>query len=270
MSERKSGSMPTSRTTSDPHRVALGGATGRMGRAIARLAPEHHCVIVGAFAAPGDAGQVVEGVKVVGSPSGVMETAEVVIDFSHASATAALADACRARALPLVSGTTNLDDAGKRAIEELSKVAPVLWSPNMSLGVQLLADLVEQAVRRLGVGFDVEIVEAHHGKKVDAPSGTAKRLVEAVRAGLDADLPVVNGRHGDVGARKRGEIGVHAIRGGDVVGDHTVMLLGQGERLELTHRASSRDVFAHGALRAARYLVGRPAGRYTMKDLLGG
>ena len=270
MTDRRSGSMPTSRKTGDPHRIAIGGATGRMGRAIARLAPEHHCVVVGAFAAPSEAGTVVEGVKVVGAAVEAMETAEVVIDFSHASATAGIASACRARALPLVCGTTNLDDAGQRAVEQLAKVAPVLWSPNMSLGVQLLADLVEMAVRRLGVGFDVEILEAHHGKKVDAPSGTARRLVEAVRAGLDADMPLVHGRQGDVGARKRGEIGVHAIRGGDVVGDHTVMLLGQGERIELTHRASSRDVFAHGALRAARYLVGRPAGRYTMKDLLGG
>lgn len=270
MTERRSGSMPTSRKSSDPHRVAIGGATGRMGRAIARLAPEHHCVVVGAFAAASEAGAIVEGVKVVGAPGEAMETAEVVIDFSHASATSALAKACAARAIPLVCGTTNLDDAGQRAIEELARVAPVLWSPNMSLGVQLLADLVEQAVRRLGVGFDVEILEMHHGKKVDAPSGTAKRLVEAVRAGLDADMPLVHGRQGEVGARKRGEIGVHAIRGGDVVGDHTVMLLGQGERIELTHRASGRDVFAHGALRAARYLVGRPAGRYTMKDLLGG
>ncbi|MEO7094816.1 MAG: 4-hydroxy-tetrahydrodipicolinate reductase [Polyangiales bacterium] len=257
-------------TAGKPHRLAIGGATGRMGRAIARLAPEHHCVIVGAFAAPSEAGTLVEGMRVAATAGEAMENAEVVIDFSHASAVVSLASTCRARALPLVCGTTNVDDNGQRALEELAKVAPVLWSPNMSLGVQLLAGLVEMAVRTLGVGFDVEIIESHHNKKVDAPSGTAKRLVEAVRAGFDADMPLMHGREGDVGARTKGEIGVHAIRGGDIVGDHTVMLLGQGERIELTHRATSRDVFAHGALRAARYLVGRPAGRYTMKDLLGG
>ena len=270
MSSRKSGSMPSARKSSAAHRVAVGGATGQMGRAIARLAGEHQCTIVGAFAAATDAGQTIEGVRVTATPIEAMETAEVVIDFSHASATASIAAACRTRALPLVCGTTNLDDIGQHALEALAEVAPVLWSPNMSLGVQLLADLVEMAVRRLGVGFDVEVLETHHGRKVDAPSGTAKRLVDAVRAGLDADMPLVHGRVGEVGARRRGEIGVHAIRGGDVVGDHTVLLLGQGERIELTHRASSRDVFAHGALRAARYLVGRPPGRYTMKDLLGG
>ncbi|GAC1354132.1 MAG: hypothetical protein NVSMB47_07300 [Polyangiales bacterium] len=171
MSVRKSGSMPSARKTSDAHRVAIGGATGRMGRAIARLAAEHQCTIVGAFAAAGEAGQTVEGLRVAATPLEAMETAEVVIDFSHASATPTIAAACRARALPMVCGTTNLDDAGQHALEELAKVAAVLWSPNMSFGVQLLADMVEMAVRRLGVGFDVEVLETHHGRKVDAPSG---------------------------------------------------------------------------------------------------
>ena len=255
---------------SKPHRLAIGGATGKMGRAVARLAVEHHCVVVGAFAAAREAGAIVEGVRVAASAGEAIENAEVVIDFSHVSAVAPLAAACRARAMPLVCGTTNLDDAALHAIEELAKRSPVLWSPNMSVGVQILAELVEQAVRRLGVGVDVEIVETHHAKKVDAPSGTAKRLVEAVSTGLDGTGLTVHGRVGEVGPRNRGEIGVHAIRGGDVIGDHTVHLLAQGERLELTHRASSRDLFAHGALRAARYLVGRPPGRYTIKDLLGG
>jgi 4-hydroxy-tetrahydrodipicolinate reductase len=140
----------------------------------------------------------------------------------------------------------------------------------MSVGVQLLAEIVELAVRRLGISYDAEVIEVHHGKKVDAPSGTAKRLVDAIRAGMDADEPLVHGREGEVGARKKGEIGVHAVRGGDVIGDHTVLLLGQGERIELTHKATSRDLFAVGALRAARFVLGRPAGRYTIKDLLGG
>jgi 4-hydroxy-tetrahydrodipicolinate reductase len=261
-----SGRIPVSKAP----RLAISGATGRMGRAVARLAAEHHFTVVGALAAPGDAGIVIEGMKVVADPVEAIENAEVVIDFSHAGAVVPLVRACRARAIPLVSGTTNLADDAKLAIEDLAKVAPVLWAPNMSVGVQLLAEIVEQAVRRLGVGYDAEVIEIHHGKKVDAPSGTAKRLVDSIRAGMDADEPLVHGREGEVGARRKGEIGVHAVRGGDVIGDHTVLLLGQGERIELTHKATSRDLFAIGALRAARFLLGRPLGRYTIKDLLGG
>lgn len=256
--------------TSGPRRIAIAGATGRMGRAVARLAPEHHCAIVGALAAPADVGLSIEGVDVTSDVNVAFDNAEVVIDFSHPDAIPAIARACAEKRLPIVSGTTNLTDDAQRAIEAVAKVAPVLWAPNMSLGVQLLAELVEQAVRRLGLGFDVEIVETHHNKKIDAPSGTAKRLIDAVHAGHLSDEPLKHGREGNVGARSRGEIGVHAIRGGDVIGDHTVHLFGQGERIELTHRATSRDLFAHGALRAACFLVTKHPGRYTIKDLLGG
>jgi 4-hydroxy-tetrahydrodipicolinate reductase len=143
-----------------------------------------------------------------------------------------------------------------------------MWAPNMSLGVQVLAELVEQAVKRLGLGYDVEITEIHHRKKVDSPSGTAKRLAEAARAARPA-LREIHGRSGDVGARSDEEMAVYGLRGGDVVGDHTVYLFGQGERLELTHRASNRDLFAHGALVAARFLSGKPPKRYTFADVLG-
>jgi 4-hydroxy-tetrahydrodipicolinate reductase len=217
-----------------------------------------------------DGGTMIEGIAIVADPKKAFENAECVIDFSHPEAVANIAAACLERKIPLVSGTTNLPDDAQRAIEALGKVAPVMWAPNMSLGVQLLAELVEQAVRRLGLGFDVEIVETHHNKKIDAPSGTAKRLIDAVRAGMASDEPLKHGREGNVGARSKGEIGVHAIRGGDVIGDHVVHLFGQGERIELTHRATSRDLFAHGALRAACYLVTKHPGRYTIKDLLGG
>jgi 4-hydroxy-tetrahydrodipicolinate reductase len=143
----------------------------------------------------------------------------------------------------------------------------VLWAPNTSLGVQVLAELVEQAVKRLGDAFDVEILEIHHRRKIDAPSGTALRLARAAKAGR-GELEEVHARDGNVGARKEQELGVVALRGGDVVGDHTVYLLGHGERLELTHRASSRELFAQGALAAARFLRGKPAGRYAFKDIL--
>jgi 4-hydroxy-tetrahydrodipicolinate reductase len=144
----------------------------------------------------------------------------------------------------------------------------VLWAPNTSIGVHVLKDLAAAAARALGPGFDVEIVESHHRAKIDAPSGTAVALVAAVKAAREG-LREVRGRDGDVGPRKDDEIGVLAVRGGDVIGEHTVMFLGQGERIEITHRATSRDLFARGALRAATFLAGKPAGRYTMADVLG-
>jgi len=172
----------------------------------------------------------------------------------------------RAR-IAVVSGTTRLDATCERLLEETARVVPVLWAPNTSVGVQVLAELAAEAVRRLGPSFDVEIVETHHRGKIDAPSGTATRLADAVRAAR-ADLLDVHGREGNVGPREADELGVFAVRGGDVIGDHTVHLLGPGERIELTHRATSRDLFARGALQAARFLKGKPPGRYTMSDVV--
>jgi len=194
--------------------------------------------------------------------------ADVVIDFSNARAVPQLLNVAARQKVAVVSGTTNLDEAAKKALDRAAQSVPVLWAPNMSLGVQVLAELVEQAVRRLGLGFDIEIAEIHHRKKVDSPSGTAKRLAEAARAAR-GELREIHGRSGDVGARTDEEMAVYGLRGGDVIGDHTVYLFGQGERIELTHRASNRDLFAHGALVAARYLSGKPAKRYTIADVLG-
>jgi len=167
----------------------------------------------------------------------------------------------------VVSGTTGLDDAAQAALERAAQTVPVLWAPNTSLGVHVLAELVEQAVKKLGSRFDVEIVEVHHRKKIDAPSGTALRLAKAARAGRP-DLAELHTRDGNVGARTGNELGVLAVRGGDVIGDHTVFLLGTGERLELTHRASSRELFAEGALAAAHFVVGKAPGRYSLNDVL--
>ena len=194
--------------------------------------------------------------------------ADVVIDFSTASAVTALALLAARQGIAIVSGTTNLDATSKRALDRASETVPVLWAGNMSLGVQVLAELVEQAVRRLGLGYDVEIVELHHRRKIDAPSGTASRLVDAVKK-VRPSLCELHGRDGEVGARTEDEVGVFGVRGGDVIGDHTVYLLGDGERLELTHRASNRDLFAHGALRAAQFLAGQKPGRYSIADALG-
>jgi 4-hydroxy-tetrahydrodipicolinate reductase len=194
--------------------------------------------------------------------------ADVVIDFSVASAVPGLFAVAARQKIAVVSGTTNLDAAGRQALEKASEAVPVLWAPNMSLGVQVLAEIVEQALKRLGAGYDVEIVELHHRRKVDAPSGTARRLVDAVKAAR-GELRELHGRDGEVGERKADEIGVFGVRGGDVVGDHTVYVLGPGELIELTHRASSRELFAHGAVFADRFLVGKKAGRYQIADVLG-
>ena len=236
-------------------RLAVVGASGRMGRAVVRLAHaegvEIVCAVgstdigrdVGELAGVGAFGTcVVDGLAAIEHAR-----ADVVVDFSAPGATLALAPIAAAAGSALVSGTTGLGDDARAALDRAASQVPVLWEPNMSLGVHVLTELVSRAASALA-DWDAEIVETHHRAKVDAPSGTALRLAEALG---------------------RANVGVHALRGGDVVGDHTVHLLGGGERLELTHRATNRDVFAHGALRAARWLVGRPPGRYSLRDVLG-
>ncbi len=259
-------------------KLAIFGVTGRMGLAIARLAHgSPDLQLVGGICADTDPGcgrdlGELAGVGQIGvvatadTASGLLG-ADVVIDFSVAKAVPQLLAIAARQKVAVVSGTTNLDDGAKAALDKAAQSTPVLWAPNMSLGVQVLAELVEQAVRRLGLSFDVEITEIHHRKKVDSPSGTAKRLAEAARAARP-ELQALHGRSGDVGARTHNEMAVYGLRGGDVVGDHTVYLFGDGERLELTHRASNRDLFAHGSLRAARFLAGKPPGRYSISDVL--
>lgn len=260
-------------------KIAIHGATGRMGLAIARLAKKDHGVeIVGAIAhaeAPEqgrDIGELagIGPVGVVVTPdvgSGILG-ADVVIDFSITRAVPMIAKAAERAKIPLVSGTTGLSDEAQKAIDAAARKIPVLWAANMSLGVEVLSELVKQAVMQLGPAFDIEIVETHHGGKVDSPSGTAHRLAEAARE-VRSDLQSRYGREGIIGARPKDEIGIFALRGGDIIGDHSVHLLGPGERLELTHRATHRDLFAHGALRAASWLgtIETP-GKYTIRDLV--
>jgi len=260
-------------------KIALHGATGRMGRAITALAHAAGDVqIVGAAAAVSDPNQGKDvgelagvgslGVAVTPDVASSLLGAEAVIDFSVAAAVRPLLALAAKAGVAVVSGTTNIDADTRAALDRAAEKVPVLWAPNMSLGVQVLAELVEQAVKRLGPGFDAEIVEIHHRRKIDSPSGTAKRLADAVRRVRPGSVEL-HGRDGDVGARTDREMAVYGVRGGDVIGDHTVFLLGSGERIELTHRASSRDLFAHGALRAARYLIGKKPGTYTIADVLG-
>jgi len=225
-----------------------------MGSAVVRLAGERgltvvHAVDRGELAALANAGF------------------DVAIDFSSAEVVPEVAGLVAQAGAALVSGTTGLSIEGQRALDDASQRVAVLWEPNMSVGVHVLGTLLRQAIAALGEGFDVEIVETHHRRKVDAPSGTAIRLAE-IAAESQSAAALVHGRVGRPGPRKSAEIGMHAVRGGDVVGDHSVHLLGEGERLELVHRATSRDVFALGALRAAAWIAQKPAGRYRLSDVL--
>jgi 4-hydroxy-tetrahydrodipicolinate reductase len=258
-------------------KLAIHGATGRMGLSIVRVARAAGDEVVGGACSAGDPavgrdlGELagIGALGVVASPdaASALLGADVVIDFSTASAVPAFVALAARQGVPVVSGTTGLDAGAEAALERAAASIPVLWAPNTSLGVQVLAELVEQAVKRLGPAFDVEILELHHRRKIDAPSGTALRLARAARAAR-SELKELHVRDGNVGARTNEELGVVAVRGGDVVGDHTVFLLGNGERIELTHRASSRELFAQGALTAARFVVGKPPGRYALKDVL--
>jgi 4-hydroxy-tetrahydrodipicolinate reductase len=241
-----------------PLRVLLVGAKGRMGQAITAAAEAADAVIAASF----DQGD--DLTKEIGA-------CDVVVDFSHSKATDAICRACFGAGKPLVVGTTGHSNEERALLEKTSKSLPVVLSPNFSVGVNALFWLTRKAAELLGKDFDLEIVETHHRLKKDAPSGTAKKLAEIlceVRK-LDYAKNVAHGREGLIGERSAAEIGVHSIRGGDVVGDHTVTFAGQGERLELTHKASSRETFAAGALRAAQWIIGRPPGLYSMEDVLG-
>jgi 4-hydroxy-tetrahydrodipicolinate reductase len=257
-------------------RVAIVGASGRMGRAVARLAVADGAELVCAVAASDvgrDVGELAgigpNGVCVVDGLAAVEHArADVVIDFSAPHATLALAAIAAAAGSAIVSGTTGLSDDARLALGKAASRVPVLWEPNMSIGVHVLSQLVAQAAAALR-DWEVEIVEIHHRAKVDAPSGTALRLAEVAKSARSGETRLVHGRHGKPGPRGADEIGMHALRGGDVVGDHAVYLMGGGERLELVHRATSRDVFAFGAVRAARWIAGKPPGTYSLYDVLG-
>jgi len=239
-------------------RVLLIGAKGRMGQAIAAAADAHKVTIVAGLDQGDDFAKEIKA-------------CDVVIDFSHPSATEEICRAGLGAGKPLVIGTTGHSDAQRALLEKTSTSIPIVLSPNFSIGVNALFSLTRKAAEMLGEDFDLEIVEAHHRLKKDAPSGTARRLAEIlceVRK-LDYGKNVSHGREGLIGERPAAEIGVHSIRGGDIVGDHTVTFAGKGERIELTHKASRREAFASGALRAARWVVGRPPGLYSMEDVIG-
>ncbi len=240
-------------------RLLVNGAKGRMGQAIIACAGQDADVQV--------TGQVDVGDDLTGALAG----ADAVIEFSHHTVTAGVAAACAAAGKVLVIGTTGHTDGELEKIRAASGAIPLVFAPNYSVGVNALFWLTEKAVEILGPDFDLEVVEMHHRLKKDAPSGTARRLAEilAEARGLQYGKDVRHGREGITGERTATEIGMHALRGGDVVGDHTVIFASQGERVELTHKASSRDTFARGAIRAAKWARGRGPGLYDMQDVLG-
>lgn len=238
--------------------IGIFGKLGRMGQAIAD-------------AAPSLGGRIAGGVDIGEDPTALARDADVLVDFSAPAALQAnLAAACAA-GTPIVIGTTGLAQQHHDLIDAAAREIAVLQTGNTSLGVALLCALVRDATRRLGADWDVEIVEMHHRQKVDAPSGTALMLGEAAAEGLGAPLSDIGviGRAGLTGARAEGTIGFASLRGGTVAGDHSVILAGDGERIELTHRAEDRAIFARGAVRAALWLKDQPAGRYTMDQVLG-
>lgn len=262
-------------------RVVVSGAAGRMGRqVITAIAEDDEMAVSGALEAPkhpslgsdagGLAGLPDNGVIITDDIEEAFGDADVVVDFSGPrSAVAAIAEAAK-RKMPAVSGTTGLSDQDIEKVRTFAKKIPIILTPNMSVGVNLLFALSDEVARVLGDEFDVEIIEAHHNQKVDAPSGTARRLFEIVSRALERDpLEVgVYGRQGMVGKRPAGEIGIHAVRAGDIVGEHTVLFASEGERIELVHRLTSRMSLARGAVRAARWVGGRPPGLYDMQDVL--
>jgi 4-hydroxy-tetrahydrodipicolinate reductase len=255
-------------------KVIVTGAGGRMGRAvIGLLAHSPDCRLAGACEVPGhpDIGRDMGGVTVADRLENVIGCGEVVIDFTTPAVTLANVDLAVKNRKNIVIGTTGIDAAGQERIRTAGRTIGVVMSGNMSVGVNLLAELVGQAARVLGDEYDVEVIEAHHHFKKDAPSGTALMLARAAAAALGRDLAQVarHGREGQVGERPAREIGLHAVRGGDIVGDHTVLFAGTGERIELVHRAGSRDLFAQGALRAAAFLAGKKNGFFDMRDVLG-
>ena len=262
-------------------RIAVAGASGRMGRTLVETVLESADVeLTGALdvaVAPAigrDAGEFLgrtTGVTVSADPAIALARADVLIDFTRPEGTLAHLRECTARGVRMVIGTTGFDDDGRQAIAAAAARIGIVFAPNMSVGVNVTFRLLEVAAKLLGDGYDIEVIEAHHRHKIDAPSGTALGMGRAIAGALGRDLDEVAtwARHGVTGERTPGTIGFSVVRGGDIVGDHTVLFAGTGERVEITHRSASRATYAQGSLRACRFLASRDTGLFDMQDVLG-
>ncbi len=261
--------------------IAVAGASGRMGRMlIEAIVADPDATLAGALDIAESPAIGTDAAAFLGKPAGVaiesdlakgLANAQYLIDFTRPEGTLKHLEYCAAHGVKMIIGTTGFDDAGKAAIAEAAKKTAIVFAPNMSVGVNVTMKLLELAAKSFSHGYDIEIIEAHHRHKVDAPSGTALKMGEVVAAALGRDLKDVGvfAREGVTGARDPSSIGFATIRGGDIVGDHTVLFAGIGERIEITHKSSSRVTYAHGSLRAARFLQDHATGLYDMQDVLG-
>ena len=268
-------------TASTPHRVAVAGASGRMGHMlIEAIQSADDCVLAGALDIAGNPFLGTDAAAFLGQPSGVavtadlaqgLQPAQVLIDFTRPEGTLAHLQVCRRLGVNAVIGTTGFSDAQKAEIAEIAQHIAIMMAPNMSVGVNVTLKLLEMAAKAMSTGYDIEIVEAHHRHKIDAPSGTALKMGEVIADALGRDLKdcAVYERYGFTGERDPSSIGFATIRGGDIVGDHTVLFAGTGERIEISHKSSSRTTYAQGSLRAVRFLADKKTGLFDMFDVLG-
>ena len=261
-------------------KIAVAGASGRMGKMlIEAIAKAPDAELAGALDVAGSPALGNDAAAFLGQPAGVaiesdlargLDGARVLIDFTRPEGTLQHLAYCAEHGIAMVIGTTGFDDAGKAAIRAASEKTAIVFAPNMSVGVNVTLKLLEMAAKSFAEGYDIEIIEAHHRHKVDAPSGTALKMGEVIADALGRDLKqcAVYGREGVTGERDPSTIGFATIRGGDIVGDHTVLFAGDGERIEISHKSGSRVTYAHGALRAARFLADKTTGLYDMQDVL--
>lgn len=247
-------------------RIILNGCNGKMGQVITRLVAEDEaCEIVAGF----DVNDTIENsYPVFTNPDEFTGEADVIIDFSHPSALTNILNYCKKRKLPVILATTGFSSEQKQEFTNASKEIPVFFSANMSLGINLLIALAKKATKLLEDNFDIEIVERHHNQKIDAPSGTALAIADAIDETLSYPAEYVYDRHAVRKKRKKTEIGLHAVRGGTIVGDHEIIFAGTDEVIELKHSAHSKEVFAVGAVKAAKFITNKPAGMYNMNDLI--
>jgi len=282
MNENKNQTRKRESRTSTPLKIAVHGAAGKMGRALARVIADtpnvtqvsgvdhkNHDLIgkdIGAIA-----GLEISGVLLTSELESALSLADVVVDFSLPEAMSPLLECVSSTALPLISGTTGVARKSLEFMQSVSTKVPIVFSPNMSIAMNVLFALTQKATRALGDSYDAEIIEWHHRYKEDAPSGTALQLGKEIALARGQDLQEVGkfARHGRIGPRKANEIGITAVRGGNIVGEHTVLFAGPNERLELSHRVTSRENFAHGALFAAKWAIKQKAGLYSMQNVLG-
>ncbi|MBK6295940.1 MAG: 4-hydroxy-tetrahydrodipicolinate reductase [Rhodoferax sp.] len=268
-------------TLQKAHQIAVAGASGRMGHMlIEAIVGANDCALSGALDVPTHPAVGADATAFLGRTSGVAITADlnqgltaadVLIDFTRPEGTLAHLDVCRALGVKAVIGTTGFSDAQKARIAEIARDIAIVMAPNMSVGVNVTFKLLEMAAKVLSSGYDIEVIEAHHRHKVDAPSGTALKMGEVMANAMGRDLKdcAVYAREGITGERDPSSIGFATIRGGDIVGDHTVLFAGIGERIEITHKSSSRVTYAQGSLRAVRFLAGHKTGLFDMADVLG-